>query len=432
MKQDFIVGLDIGSSRIRFAVGQVSHANEHGPVLTLVGAVEHHSQGISKGAVAALEDTVASLSSALELVERQMGLPIEEAVVGIGGPHFSIIAANGVVGVSRTDGEIRSEDVDRVLEATKGAANPANHEILHVISHGFVVDGQTGIKDPLGMHGIRLEASTHLVLGLAGHVRNLTKAVFRAGLDISSLVFGPLASAEVVTNARERELGVCVVNIGSATTSVLVFEEGSLLHAAVLPVGSDHITSDIAIGLRTSLEVAEAIKIHYGNAAPDDVDKRDEVHLSSFGGVDGEDAISARYVAEIVEARVEELLEKVEAELQRADRSGLLPAGVVMTGGGAKIRGIVDVAKRVLRLPASIGAATHLSTPMPELVHDPAFSTAVGLAQWGYEELRRGEAPGGGVMRGLGGNSKKLFSSGQVAAGKASEAIKKIFKSFIP
>jgi cell division protein FtsA len=428
MSARLLVGLDLGSSRIRFAMGQVSAGGEHGPSLSIVGALEAPSQGIAKGSVTALEDAVTALSAALEQAERQVGVPIQEVVLGISGTHISVLPAHGVVGVSRPDGDIRTEDLDRVLEATKSAANPANHEILHVLSHGFTVDGQQGIKDPVGMHGIRLEAAAHLILGLAGSVRNTTKCVFRTGLDVASLVFGPLASAEAVTNARERELGACVVNIGAATTSVLVFEDGALLHAAVLPLGADHITSDIAIGLRTSLEAAEQIKLRYGSASPEDVGKREEFDLADFGAEQSE-VVTTRMVAEIIEARAEELFEKVEGVLRDADRSGMLPAGAILTGGGSKLRGMTDVAKSVLRLPSSVGAATHLSTSMPELAHDPAFATAVGLVQWAYDESRREDDPmhGGG-----GGSSKKMFAAGGAAAGKIGNAVKKIFKSFIP
>lgn len=436
MPKDLLVGLDLGSSRIRFAVGQVSetpprtgsYAAERGLALSIVGAVDAESQGVTKGVVTALEDAVASLSAALEATERQVGVPFDEAIVGIGGTHVSVVNAKGVVGVSRADGEIRAEDVDRVLEEAKSAVNPANHEILHVLSHGFIVDGQPGVKDPVGMHGIRLEASAHLVIGLAGNVRNMTKAVFRTGLDIAQLAFGPLASAEAVTTAREREVGVCVVNIGAATTSVVIYEEGSLVHAAVLPLGADHVTSDVAIGLRSSLPVAEAVKRDRGSALPESVAQHDEINLRDYGA-DTDEAVSVRLVAEMIDARVQELFEKVEQELRAADRSGLLPAGVVLTGGGAKLHGMVEVAKQTLRLPASLGAATHLSSSMPELAHDPAFSTAVGLVQFGFEELRRGEdhSSGGGRRA-----ASRLLSSGNAMMGKAGGMMRKVFKSFIP
>lgn len=422
MNQPLIAGLDLGSSHIRIAMGQVSRRSDHdGLALSIVGAVEVPSQGISKGVVTALEDAVSAISLCLEQAERNVGSPIEEVILGINGTHVTVIDAKGVVGVSRPDREIRKEDVERAMEDARGVANPANHEILNIIPHGFIVDGQSGIHDPVGMHGIRIEANAHLILGLAGNVRNMTKAVFRTGLDIASLVFSPMAGAQAVTSQRERELGVCVVNIGAAMTSVIVFEDGSLIHASVLPIGSDHITSDIAIGLRTSLEVAERIKVSQGQAVPDSIGKRDESDLRDFGATESE-IVSLRYVSEIIEARAEELFEKVEEELRSAGRSGLLPAGAVLTGGGALLPGLVDVAKRVLRLPASIGAAVHLQTPLPEYVHNPAFSTAVGLVQWGFDEIRNDQVS----------KRPRILASGEKALGGTVDWFRKVFKSFIP
>jgi cell division protein FtsA len=422
MSQSLLVGLDIGSSRIRLAMGQIAATPDRtGSTLSIVGAVEAPSAGISKGSVSALEDAVAAISSALEQGERHVGAPIEEAIVGINGTHTAVMPAKGVVGVARPDGEIREEDLERVLESAKGSANPANVEIIHVLPHGFIVDGAAGIRDPLGMHGIRIEATAHLVTGLAGNVRNLTKAVLRTGIDVSELVFGPLAAANTVTNARERELGVCVVTIGAGSTAVCVFEEGELLHAKVLPIGADHVTSDIAIGLRTSLEAAEAIKLAYGHADPEAYGKREEIDIGEFGA-DASELVSLRFISEIIRARTEEMFEKVEAELRSVDRSGLLPAGAVLTGGGAKQKGIVEVAKQTLRLPASIGASTHLPTSIPELVYDPSFATAVGLVQWGFEEMRKDAGP----------DRSRFMKQGGAVAGRIGGAIRNIFKSFVP
>ncbi len=423
MSQPLLIGLDLGSSHIRLAIGQVTPTSERSGsgVLSIVGAIESASQGISRGSIAAVEDTVAAISAALEQGERQIGAPIDEAIVGMNGTHIGVIEAKGVVGVSRPDGDVRRDDVERVLESAKGAANPANVEIIHVLPHGFTVDGQTGIRDPLGMHGIRIEATAHLITGLAGNVRNLTKCVLRTGIDVTELVFGPLAAANTVTTARERDLGVCVVGIGAGTTSMCVFEEGELLHAKVFPIGADYITSDIAIGLRTSLEAAESIKLAYGHTNPDEYGKREEIDIGEYGA-DGSELASLRFVAEIIRARTEEIFEKIEAELRQIDRSGLLPAGVVLTGGGAKLKGLVDVAKATLRLPASIGAATHLPTSIPEQAYDPAFSTAVGLVQWGFEEMRKESAPG----------YAPALKKGGAIAGKVTGTIKNIFRSFMP
>ena len=307
MSQPLLIGLDLGSSHIRLAIGQVTPTSERSGsgVLSIVGAIESASQGISRGSIAAVEDTVAAISAALEQGERQIGAPIDEAIVGMNGTHIGVIEAKGVVGVSRPDGDVRRDDVERVLESAKGAANPANVEIIHVLPHGFTVDGQTGIRDPLGMHGIRIEATAHLITGLAGNVRNLTKCVLRTGIDVTELVFGPLAAANTVTTARERDLGVCVVGIGAGTTSMCVFEEGELLHAKVFPIGADYITSDIAIGLRTSLEAAESIKLAYGHTNPDEYGKREEIDIGEYGA-DGSELASLRFVAEIIRARTEE------------------------------------------------------------------------------------------------------------------------------
>ncbi|MFA5129718.1 MAG: cell division protein FtsA [Patescibacteria group bacterium] len=421
MSQPLLVGVDLGSSRIRFAMGQVTDIPDRGLSLSIVGAVDVPSHGISKGVVTELEDAVAAVSAAHEQAERQIGMPIEEAIVGIGGTHFTVADAKGVVGVSRADREIRPDDVERAMQDAKGSVNPANYEILHVLPHSFIVDGQAGIQDPVGMHGIRIEARAHLVLGLAGNVRNMTKCVFRTGMDISSLAFGAIPASIAVTSGRERELGVCIINIGAATTSVVVYENGELLHAIVLPIGGDHVTSDIAIGLRTSLDVAERIKIAHGNAVPDTYTKRDEVRLSDFGAQE-DDVVTLRYVSEIIQARTEEIFEKVEAELRTIDRSGMLPAGAVLIGGGAKLAGSIVAAKNALRLPATVGSANHIHTTMQEYTDDPAFSTAVGLVQWGFDEMRKNIDSG----------NRRYGRTGAKMLGKIGASIGKIFKSFVP
>ncbi len=424
MKDRLIVGLDLGSSHIRLAVGQVSYSQDKHAHLNLIAATELPSQGIAKGGISSLEDAVSSISSCLEQAERMVGMPLNEATVGIGGTAITSQEAKGVIGVSRSDGEIRAEDVSRAIEAARAFVNPANQEILHILPRSFSVDGQIGIKDPIGMQGIRLEVDTLIVQGLSSHVRNLTKAVFRTGLDISYLVYNPVAVAEAVTSPRQRELGVCILNVGASTTCMAVYENGELLRAVTLPVGADHITSDIAIGLRVSYEAAERIKVMHGTANAEPLPKRGvDIDLVDFGAGASE-TVSLRYIAEIIEARVEEIYEKAQAELKKIDREGLLPAGVVLTGGGAKLPGMVEVGKRVLRLPCAYAMTTAPSS-MPELVQDPSFSTAVGLVLWTYENERRED--GKGMPTGLG-----IGAKGSDLLGKLGNPIKKIFKSFIP
>lgn len=423
MKERLLVGIDLGSSHIRIAVGQLTPTADRHVALHVIGATEVFSQGLSKGCISSLEDAVSSISSALEQAERQIGIPLQEAYVGIGGTHIVAQEAKGVIGVSRPDGEIRSEDVARALESARAFINPANQEILHVLPRDFSVDGQRGIKDPVGMQGIRLEVDVHVIQGLSSHVRNVTKAVFRTGIDITELVYAPLAAAEAVTQPRQRELGVCVLVIGASTTGMAVFEEGELLYAATLPIGADHITSDIAIGLKVSLEVAENIKRSCGTAVLEGIGKRDEVNLRDFGS-DQTEIVPLQYIAEIIEARVEELYEKVEGELRKIDRAGMLPVGIVLTGGGAKLPGMVDVAKRILHLPCAIGFPT-IQTSMPELALDSRFSTAVGLILWGYEAERSSESSSRGSWTPTGGKGKGIFDA-------VMNPLKKIGKSFMP
>lgn len=377
-KETFITGLDIGSANIRVAVGQ---AQPNSPALHIVGAAEHEAHGISKGSITSIDDAVSAISATLETVERMTGIPTEHAFVGIGGTHVSSLESHGVVAVSRADGEIREDDIERVVEAAQTVATPPNYEILHVIPRLFAVDNQRGIKDPIGMTGMRLEVDAQIIQGLSGQVKSITKAVFRTGLSIDDLVLGSLAAAESALSKRQKELGVALVNIGGATTSVIVFEEGDVLHVKVLPVGAGHITNDIAIGLRTSIDLAEQVKIHAGIATPELVGKREEVNLTEFEG--GENVtVSRKHVADIIEARLEEIFRMVDKELQSINRSGMLPGGVVLTGGGAKLNGMLEVAKKIFRLPSSIGVPQGIMTAIDK-VNDPSFTTALGLVAWG-------------------------------------------------
>jgi len=420
MKERLIAGIDIGSSCIRLAVGQVNLDQEKRPTISLIGAVEVQSQGISKGAVKSLEDAVTSISSCLELAERQIGLPITDAHIALGGTLMQVMPSRGVVGVSRVDGEIREEDCQRVLESARSIVNPANNEILHTIATRFSVDGQGGIKDPVGMQGIRLEADVFIVQGLSSHVRNLTKAVLRTNVDVGGLIYAPIATAEAVLLPRQKEIGAIMIDIGASTTGIAVYEDGELLHSTIIPIGSDHITNDIAIGLRTSLEVAEICKQNYVSAVPDAVDEDQMLDLAELGAEESE-LVSPRFMSDIAYARVEELFEKVEEELDKIERSGLLPAGAVLTGGGAKLHGMSEVAKSTLRLPVAVSGVPNLATPLGEVAQDTSFSTAIGAMLWGFESEKGDDAgwgDGGSIGKGF---AKKIGSP-----------IKRIFKSFIP
>lgn len=414
-KEEVITGLDIGSTTIRIVVGQI---NPQDKKIHIQGAAENPAEGISKGVVTSIEDAVSSISGVLEKVERMTGMPVEHAYVGINGSHVTSQDSHGVIAVSKADGEIKEDDVERVIEAAQAIATPPNYEILHVIPRSFTVDNQPGIKDPVGMTGIRLEVDAQIIQGLSSQIKNLTKCVYRTGVDIDDLVLGVLATSEAALSKRQKDLGVVLVNLGGATTSVLVFEEGDVLHTAILPIGSGHITNDIAIGLRISIDLAEKIKIEYGSALPEEINKREEINLADIDSKE-EGMVSRRHIAEIIEARCEEIFKMVDKELQKIDRSGLLPAGVVLTGGGVKLPGVIEVAKKEFRLPASLGYPLDLGSTAVDKANDLNFSTAVGLIYWGKS---LGGLKGGGKI------SLPKFSSMTEATSK----MKKWFKSLIP
>ena len=419
MADEIITGLDIGSSTIRVAVCKVTPGEDGSPRLHVIGAVASPSGGMHKGAVSSMEDAVSAISKALEKAERMTGIALNSAWIAIAGQSIVIQDSRGVIGVSRPQGEIEEDDVERAMEAARTVATPSNYDILHVIPKSFTVDGQRGVKDPVGMNGIRLEVDAVIIEALSSHIKNLTKSVYRTGLDIDDLVYSPLGMAEAVLTQRQRELGACVVNIGSATTSLAVFEEGDLLHTAVLPMGGDHVTNDIAIGLRTSIEIAEKVKMAYGNAVPDAVDRKQQFALRDFGA-ETDEVVKCRFVAEIIEARMEEIFEAIDAELRKVDRSGMLPVGVLFTGGAMKVEGAIDVAKRVLRLPCAVGTPIGITSVIDE-AHDPAFATAIGLAAWG-NGIRE--------MHGRKFNFGNFFKFKSVD--KVAEQMRKWMKSLIP
>lgn len=419
MKENLIAGLDIGSLETRLVIGQ-RVAIEGGEKLQIIGAVSVPSEGVNKGIINSIEDTTASVSAVLEKAERLLGAPIVTAWVGINGPNLKCQTSRGVVAVSRSDSEINSEDVNRVIEAAQALAVPPNYEILHVIPSKFIVDSQEDIKNPVGMTGIRLEVITLIIQNLTNQIKNLTKAIYHTSLNIDDLVFSPLAVASVVVTPKQKEIGTAVVNIGAATTSIAVFEEGELLHAAVLPIGSSHITSDIAIGLRCPINLAEKIKIRYGSAKAEQFNKKDEIDISDLVAeenlTDEITVISPRYVAEIIEARAEEIFEKVDAELKKVDRSGMLPAGICLVGGGSKLADIVEIAKKKLRLPVALGANRTVATVVDK-VNDLEYLTALGLVSWGHQ-MTKDQVVKNNLMK--------------VPVQKALDTIKNLFSGFRP
>ncbi len=414
-KEQYIVGLDVGTASVRVVQAKFDAERQ---AFSIIGASEVPAAGIRRGVIVDIEEAVSSISSALEKVERMTGVPVETANVSIGGSHISSVSSHGVIAVSRADGEIMENDIVRAIDASQVISIPQNKEVLHVFPKSFTLDGQTGIRDPLGMSGIRLEVDTIIIQAGLPFVKNLTKAIMQAGLEIEDLVLAPCAAAESVLSKRQRDLGVVLVDLGAGTTSVAVYEEGDLLHTAVIPIGSMHITNDIAIGLRCSIETAEKVKLMYGHADPKLVSKEEEISLATIDPAEEESTLRS-YVVEIIEARLEEIFNYVTAELKKVNRDGKLPSGVVLTGGGSKLPGIVEFAKKQLRLPAVLGKPQNVSTII-DRVDDPAFATVAGLVLWG-DKFNAGSAKtrGAGMLKGL-------LDSPNVAQ------LRKWLKSFLP
>ncbi len=383
-RENYFTGIDVGSSMVRLVVAQVDPAQE---LPTILGIGSGPMRGMQKGVITDVEEAVASVSRALDIAERIAGVPIERAYISINGSHISSQNSRGVIAVSQADGEITADDVARVINAAQAISMPSNREILHVLPQNFIVDGQEQIHDPVGMTGVRLEVETHIIEGSAPFIKNITKVVNQAGIHVEDFVFAPLAAARAVLEKRQKELGVVVVDLGAGTTSMVVYEENVLLHTAVLPLGSSHITNDIAIGLRTSIDIAETIKKEHGTAIAEGIKTSDHIMIASEEGTEQE-SVSRQEVANIISARLEEILGFVDRELKTIRRSGLLPAGAVFTGGGAHLPGVIELAKKRLRLPARIGKMPPFRG-ITDLATGPEYAVPYGLVLWAIEQESR-------------------------------------------
>jgi cell division protein FtsA len=406
MAQELFTGLDIGSNSIRVAVGQFMNNGQDRPVLQIIGAAECPSSGINKGIITSIEDAVSSLSTCLDQAERLVGQPLSSAWVSLAGSGVLLQLGKGVIAVSNPEGEIQYEDVDRVLESAKMVSTPLNYETLHILPRNFLVDGQGGIKDPVGMSGMRLEVETQIVQCSSTLSKNLRKCVYRTSLEIEGLVLSSLAAAEATLNHKQQNLGVALLDIGANSTNLLVFEEGNIILSSTIPLGANHITSDIAIVLRTSIDTAEEVKLKYGYAMPTEV-RDEDLDLSQIS--DDQTTVSRKFVSEIINARLQEIFKRVDKELKKINRSGLLPAGVVLVGGGAKLPGILEVAKDTLRLPAILGYPQNVVSAVDK-VNDVSFATAVGLVMWG-SRWGNGQSDRSGKSKEVLGKMKKWFKN---------------------
>ncbi len=412
-KEQYIAGIDIGTHSVR--VVQVKF-DADGDLPAVIGAVQVLSAGVRRGVVVDLDEAITALSTALEKIERMTAVPVTKAFLAIGGTHIASLTSKGVIAVSKANGEVSEADILRVMDASEAVAIPPNREVIHVIPKAFILDGQDGIKDPLGMSGVRLEVDATIVHGSTPLVKNLQRVTSQAGVVIEELVVGAIAVAEGVLNRKQKELGVVVVDIGAGTTSIAVYEENTLLHTAVLPLGGLHITNDLAIGLRTSIDTAERVKILYGHANGGNVGVHDKVDLSKLDESETEQ-VDRREIIDIIEARLEEIFDHVYKELKSIGRDGKLPAGVVLTGGTSNMPGIVEFAKEHLHLPAQLGQVQGLRTIIDK-VEDPSFSVICGLIVWAISH--------GAVANTSGFSAHRLLQNPNV------KKLKDWFSSFLP
>ncbi|GCE18101.1 cell division protein FtsA [Dictyobacter kobayashii] len=377
MQERVIVGIDVGTTKICVLVGELDRDGK----LNIVGVGTCPSQGLRRGVVVNIEETVTSIAAALDRAERLSGKKITSAYVGIAGSHISSENSKGFVAISPKNRDIEQNDISRAFEVARAIAIPANRELIHVIPRGYVVDGQEGIKNPIGMSGFRLEVEAHIITGSVSSMHNLIKCVHKAHVEIEDLVLEPLASGDAVLEEGETDLGVVLVDIGGGTTDVAVYTDGAIWHTIVLPVGGNLITSDIAIGLRLPVGVAEELKITYGHCDPSTIDEDDMIDLSQFMP-DCDDLVPRKLLAEIIQARVDEIFCMVHEEIKKSGYDGLLPGGIVITGGTAELPGILELAGQILDLPARIGSPLGLHG-LADSINRPAYSTAVGLLLWG-------------------------------------------------
>lgn len=380
-KERVLTSVDIGSAKIRTVVAVVD-GDQDQEVPNVIGVGLSPSLGMRKGHVIDVEELIHNIISSIEDAERMAGVPINHAFVGMSGSHIEAFDSRGVIAISGS--EITPDDVGRVLEAAQAVSIPANRRILHIEPKYYAVDEQRGIKNPVGMTGIRLEVEAHIITGHVQHVKNIEKCVDQAGLDIDQIVPATIAASEAVLTKRQKELGVCVIDIGAGCTSIAVFEEGTIVHSVCLPIGGESVTNDIAIGLRTSIDTAEKIKIEFGSVLPQEIAEREMIDLSSVSKVDTQ-TVSKRYMAEIMEARYYEIFSLVKEELERIGRSGMLPAGALLTGAAVKAPGVLDLARDSLGLPVQMGFPVDIGGVI-EKVDDPAYATALGTLVWGMRE----------------------------------------------
>jgi len=381
-EKNLIVGLDIGTSKIVAIVGEITDEN----TIEIIGIGSHVSRGLKKGVVVNIESTVQSIQRAVEEAELMAGCQINSVYTGIAGSHIRSMNSHGIVAIK--DKEVTPNDVDRVIDAARAVAIPADQRVLHVLPQEFIIDNQEGIKEPVGMSGVRLEAKVHLISGAMSAAQNILKCVRRCGLEVDDIILEQLASSHSVLTEDEMELGVCLVDIGGGTTDIAVFTEGAIRHTAVIPIAGDQVTNDIAVALRTPTQYAEEIKIKYACALTQLAGAEETIEVPSVGDR-APRRLTRQTLAEVVEPRYEELITLIQAELRRSGFEDLVAAGIVLTGGTSKMEGVVELAEEIFHMPVRLGIP-HSVSGLVDVVRNPIHATGVGLLLFGHEQRKTG------------------------------------------
>lgn len=377
-----ISGIDIGNSQIKAVIAKINRDTLKPEIL---GAGTASSNGLRRGQVVDMEETVENIRAAVQQAEAMAGVAIKRAYLSVSGLHIQTQVSRGVIAVSRADNEISQNDIDRVLHAASVVSLPPNREIIHVLPRTFIIDSAEYVKNPLGMKGVRLEADVFIIDGLSPYLRNAAKCVNENGIEVAGLVYAPLAASLASLDKNQKEYGVMNLDFGGGTSTLTIFEEADLLHSAIFPIGSRHITNDLAIALRTSMDVAERIKLEHGSTSEgEDLRRKEVIDLSSYMNED-DMMLPKKQLVRVVDARAQELLDMVSAELKKVAKNGMLPAGVVLSGGGSNLPGFAMLAKEILRLPVRVARPIHVDGVV-DIVTDPSYAVGVGLVLWGVEQ----------------------------------------------
>lgn len=384
-ESNLFVGLDIGTTKVVALVGEVGLGGH----IDVIGIGSHPSRGLKRGIVINIDTTVQSIKHAIEEAELMAGCEIHSVYTGIAGGHIRSFNSHGIVAIR--DREVTQADIDRVIDAAKAVAIPADQKILHILPQEFIIDNQEGVRDPIGMFGVRLEAKVHIVTGSVSAAQNIVKCIERCGLHVSDIILQQLASSAAVLTDDEKELGVCLIDIGGGTTDIAIFTDGAIRHSAVIPIAGDQVTNDVAVALRTPTKYAEEIKVKYACALEGLVDDNAIIEVHNTTNQRQAREIPRRMLIDVVGARYEELFSLVRAELRRSGFEDLIAAGIVLTGGASRVNGVIELAEQIFKLPVRVGMPQNVGG-MTEVVNNPMYSTGTGLLLTGYQHCQQGRA----------------------------------------